>query len=154
MGNENWKTDLRTCFENIRVLERCKKEARNHFGQFCEFIAEPAFEALVEELKEYEIRARFRKSKQDAISFQADFANSRVDNFDYTVLLPKNSVELKLILRIRGRKARKGALEEKEEPFMPQFSPADILKVTKEELLQDVIERYKDFNFEALVSPE
>ena len=43
------------------------------FDQFCEFIAEPAYESLKEELKQYNIKSGFNKEKGKSINFQIDF---------------------------------------------------------------------------------
>jgi len=51
MPERDWKEALAKCFEELRVIEECKGETPENFKQFCEFIAEPAFESLAEELR-------------------------------------------------------------------------------------------------------
>ena len=53
---------------------------------------------------------------------------------------------------MRGRKNEKSQIEEREMPFMEDVDPDDILKLSQEELIQDVIEQYKDFNYNALTN--
>jgi hypothetical protein len=83
-----------------------------------------------------------------------NFPKSSVDNFHYVIRLPNNALDLKLRLLIRGRKSKKGQIEETEEPFMKNIKPSDVLKLPKEELIQDVIRHYKKFIYEALIHPE
>ena len=42
----DWKLNLANYFEELRILRESKQEALDNFNQFCEFIAEPAFESL------------------------------------------------------------------------------------------------------------
>lgn len=153
MEKDDWRDYLRSCFENIRVLENCQVETFENFRQFCEFITEPAFESLAEELKEYGIKARFKKRKGHSIGFCVNFVRSRVDNFHYIISLPKNAVEMKLQLTIKGRRTSKSPLEESKVPFMENVAPASVMKITKEELILDIIDRYRNFAYEAITSP-
>jgi hypothetical protein len=59
-----------------------------------------------------------------------------------------------LRIRVRGRKNTRSPWEENEGPFMENVAPADILKLEKEDLIQDIIEHFKDFNFRVLTSPD
>ncbi len=154
MEKQDWKDHLRACFESIEILEKCKLETEENFKQFCEFIAERAFEALTEELKKYKIRTKFWILRGKSVSLQLKFPRSQADNFSYTISLPKNSVELKLRLLVRGRKTSKSPWEEREEPFMEKVPPDKVMKISKEELLEDIIEHYKNFTYSALTSPE
>ncbi len=153
MAKRDWKNGLRACFDNIAVLERCRLETHENFKQFCEFIAEPAFECLVEELKEYEIKAKFGTQKGSSIHLRISFPRSKADQFHYIVSLPKDSVEMKLRLRIRGRKTAKSPWLEKEESFLSEWPPGKVMKMSKEELIEDVIEHYRNFTLKALTSP-
>jgi len=83
-----------------------------------------------------------------------NFPKSRVDNFHYVIRLPRDSLDLKLRLLIRGRKNKKSQIEEKEVPFMKDIKPSNVLKLPKEALIQDVIKQYKKFIYEALIYPE
>ena len=151
MGSD-WKKDLAGFFEEYAIIETSKKETLDDFAQFCEFIAEPAFELLSGELKEFGIKSKSRRIRGKSIVFLIFFPGSRVDNFHYAICLPKNSIELRLTLRIRGRKTKKNVLEEKPLPFMGSINPADILKLKKEDIIIDVIRLYRDFVLESLTS--
>jgi len=154
MEKPDWKDLLRASFSSIEVIERCKFETAENFKQFSEFIAEPAFEALAEEFKEYGIKAKYWILRGKSISLRLQFPKSKAENFKYTISMPKNSVELKLRVTIKGRKTPKGPWEEKEEPFMEKVPADRVMKITQEELLADVIEQYKNFIYAALTSPE
>jgi len=154
MKEEKWKLELGQYFEDLRIIDKCQQEAREHFDQFCEFIVEPAFEALEEELKNKKIKIKYFKEKYRFIHLQVNFPESRVDNFHYRIYLPKNSLELKLVLKIAGRKNKKAAPEEKERPFMPEVKPEEVLKLSKEDILLDVITCLKEFNYAARTSPD
>jgi hypothetical protein len=154
MANNEWKERLRACFENIEILERCKLETAESFRQFCEFIAEPAFETLAEEMKNYGVRGRFWTQKGKSTRLKLNFPRSKVDNFNYTIFLPRNSVQLELRLQIKGRKTPKSPLEVREERFMEKFSAEKVMKIAKEDLLEDIIEHYRDFTYAALTSAE
>lgn len=150
MPESDWKEGLAKCFEELRVIEECKGETPENFKQFCEFIAEPAFEGLAEELRKYGIKSKLKRIKSKLITFQVNFPKSRIDNFHYMICLPKDSFELRLKLRIRGRRNKKSVIEEKELPFMKDVLPSDILRLKKEDLIQDVIRHFRNFNFDAL----
>ena len=152
MGDDSWKDSLRNCFAGIRLIEVCKHDTRLNFGHFCEFIAEPAFEALAEELKEFGLRTKFRREKDKSASFEISFPKSRQAQFIYVITLPNNSVDLKLTLKIRGRKSPSGPFEDTDLPFMEGTTPGDVLKVTKEVLALDIIDKYRDFMYHALTS--
>ena len=152
MTADDWKDRLRIFFESIDVLERCKVETRENFKQFCEFIAEPAFEALVEEMKEYKIKCKFWTQKGKSTGIQFDFPGTGVDSFHYIISLPKNSVQMKLRLQIKGRKSAKAPLDEYEETFMEKVMPDRVIKIGKEELLNDIVERFRNYTYEALTS--
>lgn len=55
-------------------------------------------------MKEYGIKVRFRKEKGLAIHFDFGFPGSKIGNFHYTIVLPRNSFQLKLGLIMKGRK--------------------------------------------------
>jgi hypothetical protein len=152
MATDDWKDRLRIFFEGIDILERCQVETRENFIQFCEFIAEPAFEALVEEMKQYKIKCKYgtRKGKSTGIEF--DFAGSSVDRFHYIISLPRNSVQMKLRLQIKGRKTPQAPLEESEESFMDKVPPEKVMKIGKEDLLNDIVERFRNYTYTTLTS--
>jgi hypothetical protein len=154
MAKTDWKDELRKCFESLAILERCKKETSLNFRQFCEFIAEPAFEALAEELKTYEIKSKHSTRNGRSICCQFDFRRSKTDHFHYTIFLPKNSIELRLRLQLRGRRTPNGPLVEKTEAFMPDVPLDKVMKLGKDELLSDIIAHYRDFCYESLTMAE
>ena len=137
-------------FEEVSILETSKKETLNDFAQFCEFIAEPAFESLAEGLKEMGISSKSKRTKGKSVALQINFPGTRIENFQYIIYLPKNSLELKLGLKLRGRKNSRSLAEEQEYPFMENVGPKDILKLKKEDVIQDIIRYYRKFTFEAL----
>jgi hypothetical protein len=154
MAGTDWKDELASFLDDLRVVDECKAEAPEKFNQFCEFIAESSFEGLSEELKNYGIKSKVRKEKGKSISFEVNFPKSRVDNFHYVIRLPNNALDLQLRLLIRGRKDKKSQIEEKEVPFMKNIKPSNVLKLSKEELILDVIKQYKKFIYEALIHSE
>lgn len=145
---KDWTENLSKLYQEIQILENSKKEACEYFNQFCEFIAEPAFESLEDELKKYGVRAKLKRNKSHSIVFQINFPKSRIEHFHYILDLPQDSLELKLKLRVKVRKKKTSLPVEKELPFMTEMSPPDILKLQKEDLLQDIIEHYRQFVFE------
>lgn len=153
MGKD-WKESLASFFEDLVIIRHSQQEARVQFDQFCEFIAEPAFEDLGEELKNYKISSRVKKSRGKWISFQINFPKSRIENVQYMILLPKNQLELKLHLQLRGRATKRSPLEAREQEFMEGVPPKEILRFKKEDVIQDVIEHYRSFNFEATTRPD
>jgi hypothetical protein len=154
MGNNDWKDRLRAAFESIGILEKCKHETAENFKQFCEFIAEPAFEALGEELKAYGVRSKSWSVRGRSICLRLSLRASQLDGFDYMISLPRNSVEMKLRLSLRGRRTPKGPLKQKEERFMAGIPPDRVMKISREELIADIIERYKDLTLEILSSAD
>lgn len=154
MVETDWRDDLKNFFEDLSIIEKSKQEAIQNFHQFCEFIAEPAFETLNEEFQQYRIKSQLQRSKGKSIALKINFPKTRVDNLTYAISLPKNSFKLKLKLVIRGRKSKKSQIEEREIPFMENVDPDDILKLSQEELIRDVIENYKNFNYDAITNPE
>jgi hypothetical protein len=154
MGKRDWKAELRGHFDNIRVLERCQGETVAQFAQFCEFIAEPAFENLTDELDLYGVRSRHQKTRVPDIRFIICFPGTKEDQFHYRVSLPKNAVELRLKLTIRGRRTPKAEYQINEEIFLPEQEPSAVLKMDKEDIIHDVIEHYRKFCYETLTSPD
>jgi hypothetical protein len=154
MDKSDWKQDLQTCFEDLQVIDRCRIEAVAQFDQFCDYVAEPAFEALTDEFIRYGIRCRSAWVKGVSIAFEAKFPRSKEDQFHYILWLPKNAVELKMKLTLRGRKGPGVALEEKTMAFLAKAPAAEILRIDKDALAQDVVARYKKFLYETAVISE
>ncbi len=154
MIEEKWMKELNRYFEDLRLIEKCQQEARDHFDQFCEFIVEPAFEALEQALEPRGIKVRYDRRKNRLIHIQINFPDSKIDNFHYTIILPQNSLELKLLLKTAGRKNKKARLEEKESAFLPEVGPEDVLKLSKEDIILDIIQKLKEFNYAARTAPD
>jgi hypothetical protein len=152
MTADDWKDRLRIFFESIEVLERCQGETRENFTQFCEFIAEPAFESLSGEMRQYKVKCKFWTRKGKSTGIQFDFPGSGVSSFQYVVSLPKNAVQMKLRLQLKGRKSAQAPLEESEETFMEKVPPDKVMKISKEELLNDIVERFRNYIYQALTS--
>ena len=70
---KNWKENLASFFEGYRIIERSKEETLKNFDQFCEFVAEPAFENLQEELKNYRDFFKDKKIQRPIHTFQINF---------------------------------------------------------------------------------
>jgi hypothetical protein len=153
MGKD-WREDLAKCFEDTHILEAGKKEARDRFDSFCEIIADPAFDTLKEELVLYKVRSQIQKVKGQSITLKLNFTKSSICQFQYSIFLPKNSVQLDLKLRVGGRKNKKALLEENEFPFMSGIAPSAVLDIPKEDLIGDVIERYRNFLFTSITCAE
>ncbi|HEK85248.1 MAG: hypothetical protein ACPLZD_05040 [Candidatus Saccharicenans sp.] len=154
MEDEKWKKELNRYFEDLRIIEKCQQEAREHFDQFCEFIVEPALETLEDELKARGIKIKYFREKNKFIHLQINFPNSKVDNFHYRIILPSNSLDLKLILQTKGRKNKKSPLVSKEKPFRPEIKPEEVLKLSKDDIIIDIIKELKEFNYAARTSPD
>lgn len=153
MSHSDWKNDLTDFFEDVQIIEKCKEQTLKDFDQLCEFIAEPAFENLTEELKKQKIKSKYKKNKKKSIDFQINFPGTRLDHFHYTIFLPKNSVELLLRLEIRGRKNRESQFEKTQKQFMESVEPSALLRMPKEVIIRDVIDHYKNFVYENIAIP-
>lgn len=151
---KDWKENLASFFEGYRIIEKSKDDTIKNFDQFCEFVVEPAFESLSDELKNYRIQSKIKKSKGRSIAFQINFPKSKVEHFLYTILFPKNSLELQLKLLLKGRKDKNSPMEETKSRFMKDVAPSEILKLKKEDIIQDVIEHYRNFCFKSVTQTE
>lgn len=154
MKEARWMEELNRYFEDLRIIEKCQQEARDHFNQFCEFIVEPAFEALEQALEPRAIKVKYDRQKNSFIHLQINFPGSKIDNFHYYIFLPPNSLELRLLLKTAGRKHKKAPLVERERPFLPEVKPEDVLKLGKEDIIIDIIQKLKEFNYAARTSPD
>jgi hypothetical protein len=154
MKKADWQDDLTTCFEDLKVVARCREEALEHFERFCDYVVEPAFEALVEEFQTYQVKARFWKVRGRSIHLDVRFPKSSVDQFHYILWMPRNAVELRLKLTVKFRKSKQGPLEEKTIPFIENVPPAEILKLDQDALAQDVVARYKKSLYEAAAATD
>ncbi len=154
MSADDWKLRLRLFIDSISILERCQYETRENFKQFCEFIAETAFESLAEELKEYKIKSKFWTETGRSTGIRMDFPNSRVPSFHYIISLPANSVQMVLRLQVKGQASSGSASKDVDKAFMESVPPDKVLKIGKEELVVDIIEHFKDFVYAVLTSPK
>ncbi|MFO7866693.1 MAG: hypothetical protein R6V02_07775 [Candidatus Aminicenantes bacterium] len=143
----DWKKELSEFFEEYRIILSSQKDTLEDFSQFCEFVVEPAFESLEDELREYGVRSKIIRVKGRSISFIIYYGKSRIDHFRYILELPKKAVEMRLRLRIKGRKRKQDASEEETRKFFPEITPEQIMKLDKNILIRDVIENYRDFIF-------
>jgi len=140
--DKDWKTKLAQFFEELRIIQSSISETLLDFSHFCEFIAEPAFESLSEELDQYHLSSSVKKIKDKSISLQITFPKSEINNYYYTILLPDNSIELKLRLRTGSQS------DFTEEAFMEQINPKELLELEKETLIENIIQHYRRFCFE------
>lgn len=153
MGTD-WKHDLAKCFGDIRILETSKSEARDNFDSFCDFIAIPAFENLKDELDSYKVTAKIQRIKGQSVTIQINFIKSSICQFQYTIFLPKNSVQMAIKTRMGGRKNKKALLEEREAPFMGGVVSTAVMDTLQEDLIKDVIAHYQDFVFASITEDE
>jgi hypothetical protein len=154
MGKVDWKKELANHFENVKVIAQCQAETVDQFEQFCEFIAEPAFESLTEELALFKIRSEQAKTKGRSIRFSISFPGLKEEQFHYRISLPKNSVELRLKIEVRSRLTPKAEYQTTNEDFMPGLFPFKVLRMDKDEVVADVVKRYTGFCYTALTSPD
>jgi hypothetical protein len=152
MSQSDWKDELRKYFESVKIIQKSKAETQESFAQFCEFIVEPAFEILEDEMKAYGIKVRLSQEKSRFVHFEFFFPGSKIDNYHYKLILPRNSYELRLSLVLKGRKLPQSALEEIKEDFMKDVFPSEVMKISKDDLIRDIIAHYRDFNLAALTS--
>jgi hypothetical protein len=59
---------------------------------------------------------------------------------------------MKLRLQIKGRASPKAPLEESEEAFMENVPADKVIKISKEELLSHIVERFRNYTYAALTS--
>ncbi|MCX7974040.1 MAG: hypothetical protein N3B16_06000 [Candidatus Aminicenantes bacterium] len=154
MSRDKWKKVLEDCFEKLSLIKKCQEETRENFAQFCEFIAEPAFETLGEALKDYGLRTWYKKESSNLIRFEMSFPRSKEIQFSYGIYLPPNSIQMKLKLILRGRRTKDSPMKEWVEPFFESLQPGNILSLSKEELMEDLLIHYRDFMIEALTSSD
>ena len=154
MAKIDWKKELANHFENVRVIELCQAETVAQFDQFCEFIAEPAFESLAEELDQRRIKSEQAVTKGRSIRFSICFPGLKEEQFQYRISLPKNAVELRLKLQVRARTTPKADYQTTDEDFMPGLFPFKVLRMDKDEVVADVVRHYCHFCYTALTSPD
>ncbi len=146
MERQDWRQGLKDIFDGARILEKSKADTLACFEQFCEFIFEPAFESLAD--------AKMQKVKGREVRVALTFRGSKDEQFIYRLLLPKNSIELRLTVVVESRKTRRADLHSVSETFKPGLRTADILKLDKEDVVLDIIGRYRSVVYESLTSPD
>jgi hypothetical protein len=151
---KNWKETLAKCFEDIQILVAGIYETREKFDNFCEFIAEPSLGNLKEELDLYKVGAKIQSIKGHSISFRTNFVKSSISQFQYTVYLPKNSIQLELNSRVGGRKNKKSLMEEQECPFMDGLTSSSVMELSQEDFILEVIRHYRNFLFTSTVNAD
>jgi hypothetical protein len=151
---QDWKQVLKGVFNGVRILEKSKAEVLANFEQFCEFIFEPAFEALADEIDSYDVSAKIQKVKGREARISLSFPGSKEEQFRYRLILPRNSIDLILTLTIEGRKDKRSDFRSESEKFMPGMKTADILKLDKEDIMLDIIGRYRNVVYESLTSAD
>jgi hypothetical protein len=154
MDDQSWRTDLTACFDDLQVIAKCRAEAVERFVEFCDYVAEPAFEALAGEFRRFDVKTRYRTRKGISTHLEIRFPKSRVDQFHYILWVPKNAVELKLKLTVRGRRTPSGPLEEKTVPLIQKVAAKEILKLEIDALAQDIVARYQKLLFEGVLDAE
>jgi len=154
MDDQSWRTDLKACFEDLQVIEKCRAEALERFSEFVAYVAEPAFEALEGEFQAFRVKTRYRTLQGVATHFEIRFPKSRIDQFHYILWMPKNAVELKLKLTVRGRRTPTGPLEEKTIPLIQKVTAKEILKLEIDALAQDIVARYRKFLFDGVLDAD
>jgi hypothetical protein len=154
MGTIDWKKDLANHFANVRVLQDCQAETVAQFDQFCEFIAEPAFEALAEELAQYRIKSEQVRTKGRSIRLSVCFPGLKEEQFHYRISLPRNAVELRLKLQVKARRTPKADYQTIDEDFMPGLFPFKVLRMDKDEVVADIVKHFTNFCYLALTSPD
>ena len=120
---DHWKTKMARFIEEFRIIESSISETKLDFTNFCEFIAEPAFESLGEELKQYGMSAKIEKIKEKSITLFIYFPKSNIEDFYFTIYLPENAVELSLRKQTGDVKQRKSSADVLDTPFLNGAMP-------------------------------
>jgi hypothetical protein len=151
VNKPDWKDEISACFDDLRILERCRAEVDEQFAYFSDSIVEPAFAGVAEEMKSHRVRCRFWRTRDKALHFQADFPGGRESQFEYILAVPDKAVELTLTLTVRGRPSPDGEVQEKSFPFLIRTPAAEILKMDKDDLAHDIVARYKRYVTESAI---
>ncbi len=147
----DWKDEIKACFDDLRILERCRAEVDGQFAALSDGVVEPAFAGVAEELKGYHVRCKFWRTKEKSLHFQAAFPGLAETQFEYILSAPARAVELALTLTVRGRPSPGADMQERSFPFLPRTPAAEILKLDKDDLAHDIVARYKRFVTEAAI---
>jgi len=146
-----WKDEIRSCFDDLRILERCRREVDDQFAALSERVVEPAFAGVAEELKAYKVRCKHWRTREKSLHFQAAFPDLTETQFEYILSTPAKAVDLILTLTVRGRPEPGAAIQERSFPFLPRTSAAEILKMDKDDLAHDIVARYKRYVTESAI---
>ncbi|OQX54750.1 MAG: hypothetical protein B5M54_04725 [Candidatus Aminicenantes bacterium 4484_214] len=147
------KNKLNSFFEDIRIIEQSQEEAKLEFEQFCEFIAEPAFEELIEGLEEMGSKARIIKSPREWILIRINFNFSQPIVFEYKLELIPKTVRLKLNQIVRYRLAKEREWQERVELFQLESQEKDLIKIDKNVLLAHFLKTCQEHLFRFVTSP-
>ncbi|MDD8025374.1 MAG: hypothetical protein PHI34_02590 [Acidobacteriota bacterium] len=151
MTKPDWKDDIQACFDDLRILERCRNEVDGQFASLSDTAVEPAFAGVAEELKRYGVRCKYWRTREKALHFQAAFPGRSEVQFEYILSAPAKAVDLTLVLTVRGRPSPGGETQEKSFPFLPRTPAVEILKMDKDDLAHDIVARYKRYVTEAAI---
>jgi hypothetical protein len=154
MAKPEWKSEIGSCFDDLRILEKCRAEVDAHFMRFYESVAEPAFRALADEFRLYKVRCRYGRAKGNRFHFEASFPGRREPQFEYALWVPPKAVEFSLLLTVQGRTAPIGKIMEKTFPFLQSLPVGDILAMLSDDLAHDFVARYKRFVTQAALTPD
>jgi hypothetical protein len=100
------------------------------------------------------VKAKYQRIGNHEIRLAINFPGKKIEQYQYRIVLPKNAVEARMILTTKARKKPASEYQVKEEGFMPSLGPEEVLKISKEDVILDVLEHYKNFAYEALTSPD
>lgn len=151
MTKPDWKEEIRSCFDDLRILERCRAEVNHQFAYFSDAVVEPAFAGVAAELRLHKVRCKFWRTRDKTLHFQASFPGRSETQFEYILSAPKRAVELVLTLTVRGRPSPETEAQEKSFPFLPRTSASEILKMDKDDLAHDIVARYKLYVTESAI---
>jgi hypothetical protein len=147
----DWEDEIRACFDDLRILERCRNEVDGQFAYLSDAAVEPAFAGVAEALKGFGVRCKYWRTREKALHFQAAFPGRSEVQFEYVLAVPAKAAELTLVLTVRGRPSPGGAIQEKSFPFLTRTPAAEILKMDKDDLAHDIVARYKRYVTEAAI---
>jgi hypothetical protein len=153
MAHPEWKSEIGSCFDDLRILEKCRSEVDAHFVRFYESVAEPAFRALAGDFKGYKVRCRYELDKANRFRLEVSFPGRREPQFEYSLWVPPKAVVFSLQLTVQGRTAPQGKIMEKTFPFLQSLAVEDILAMASDDLAHDFVARYKRFVTEAALTP-
>jgi len=154
MTNSDWRNEIKACFDDLRILEKCRAEVGEQFAHFSDFVTESAFAGVAEEFKSYGVRCKYWRTRDNKLHFQAAFPGRKETQFEYVLWVPRKAVELTLMMTVKGRPSPTGEFLEKSFPFLKKTPPAEILKMNRDDLAHDIVSRYKHFVTKSAITPD